>query len=460
MSKKLISVFAANIIYLFLGLLYNFLMPMLIPIDQYAVVKTYSLYIFYSGFFHLGYNDGMYLKYGGKEIKDISADAIFTDFFTLVAFQFVLGSILFFASFGVDDTLFQWLIIGIVNTNIVYYFKYFYQATGEMKQYGIILNMEKFLPLIINLLLLFALHIETGIYFVGVQVVSIFLINIVSVVGFFKCFAPTKRVRFSLLLLMDNIKIGFLLMLGNFSNNIFTGIDRWFVKNLMSNYDFAMYSFAVSLENMIGLLISPISIFLYNYFSKGICKNNIYIIKKLALFWGMLLMGLAFPIKYIVGTFLSKYEDALVSVFLLFATQMFYSIIKTIYVNLYKVNRKQKQYFVQTIGMTIVAFLFDMVLFYIFATKEVLAVGTLLTALVWFLVCEQRDNTYRFDKQGYFWIFFCLIIFLVSGIMLPILSGTLIYIVLLMLVFKFYLKKEIIVMISVVHKEFIYKKTV
>ena len=64
----------------------------------------------------------------------------------------------------------------------------------------------------------------------------------------------------------ENISSGIILMLGNFSSGIFTGLDRWFVKLLLSAINFAMYSFAVSVESIINVFISPITISMYNYF--------------------------------------------------------------------------------------------------------------------------------------------------------------------------------------------------
>lgn len=61
----------ANFVSLAIGGLTNFLLPRFLSIESYANIKTYALYISYAGFFSLGYNDGMYLKYGGKSINDI-----------------------------------------------------------------------------------------------------------------------------------------------------------------------------------------------------------------------------------------------------------------------------------------------------------------------------------------------------------------------------------------------------
>lgn len=67
MKKGLAQVLFANIIFLLVGIVSNFLLPKYLSIESYSYIKTYALYISYAGFFHLGYNDGMYLKYGGKK---------------------------------------------------------------------------------------------------------------------------------------------------------------------------------------------------------------------------------------------------------------------------------------------------------------------------------------------------------------------------------------------------------
>ena len=67
MKKGLINVMMANIICLIINLLTNFLVPKYVSIESYGMIKTYALYLTYAGFFSMGYNDGMYLKYGGKK---------------------------------------------------------------------------------------------------------------------------------------------------------------------------------------------------------------------------------------------------------------------------------------------------------------------------------------------------------------------------------------------------------
>ena len=63
LKKGILVIFKANIISLLFNLLTSFLLPKYLTVDSYAAIKTFQLYVTYVGLFHLGYADGMYLKY-------------------------------------------------------------------------------------------------------------------------------------------------------------------------------------------------------------------------------------------------------------------------------------------------------------------------------------------------------------------------------------------------------------
>ena len=190
-------------------------------------------------------------------------------------------------------------------------------------------------------------------------------------------------------------------MLGNFSSSIFTGLDRWFVKLLMTSVHFAYYSFAVSLENILNVFITPITVSLYNIFCKNRQRDYVYRIKKLTLLWGFLIIAAAFPVKFILSTFLTEYMDAAAIIFPLFAAHAFYTIIKGIHVNLYKARRQQKRYFILMIALTAVAVLLNGVLYAFLKTAEAFAAATFLTALLWFIYCELESRDIAFHWKEY-----------------------------------------------------------
>lgn len=64
-----------------------------------------------------------------------------------------------------------------------------------------------------------------------------------------------RGTSFSLNELVNNIKGGILLTVGNLSSVVLTSMDRWFVKALMTTLAFAQYSFAVSMENFMNVAL-------------------------------------------------------------------------------------------------------------------------------------------------------------------------------------------------------------
>lgn len=73
----------------------------------------------------------------------------------------------------------------------------------------------------------------------------------------------------------NNFKVGFVILIANLSIMIFYGLDRWFIKIFFTEYDFAYYSFAISMLNLINILINSISVIFYNYIAKDENKTII-----------------------------------------------------------------------------------------------------------------------------------------------------------------------------------------
>lgn len=69
-EKGLMYVLIANFINLGFNLITNFVLPKELSVESYATIKTFQLYVSYAGLFHFGFVDGMYLKYGGKTLKN------------------------------------------------------------------------------------------------------------------------------------------------------------------------------------------------------------------------------------------------------------------------------------------------------------------------------------------------------------------------------------------------------
>lgn len=67
----------SNFITLITSSLVIIVIPKLIGVQEYGYWQLYMFYTSYVGFLHFGWNDGIYLRYGGKEYKDLDKHRFF-----------------------------------------------------------------------------------------------------------------------------------------------------------------------------------------------------------------------------------------------------------------------------------------------------------------------------------------------------------------------------------------------
>lgn len=428
MKKGIFQILIANIFNLIIGIVLSFMVPKFLSVDSYAMYKMYALYVTYAGFFHFGYADGMYLKYGGKRIDKINRDDLaknYKNFFYIISIVAILFLIVGLIT---NDYIIICFSVGQFTTNLLSYLRSLYQATGEFSLYSKALNIEKIGVFIFTFLFLFVFRSDNYLVYIIIQVV------VGAIASSFLLFNLNKRLcfiskgGFSFSECVNNISSGIVLMLGNFSSGLFTGLDRWFVKFLMSNSSFAMYSFASSLLNLLNAFISPITISLYNYFCKKLDFSKIVHMKELILAWSLLLIAGAYPVKWVILNFLEKYENSTRIIFILFAAQIFISIIQGVYVNLYKANHMQKYYFVQMISVLIMGIITNGMFYLMNSTLETFAYATLFTYFIWFLICELKNREICFKISNYVMILFLVIVYFGTGFLLNPIVGLLIYI--------------------------------
>ena len=144
-KKGIMYVFISNIINLIINLFTGFVLPKLLSIESYANIKLFQLYITYIGILHLGFADGMYLKNGGKSIKEINSKEVLNEFKTFKIFQFVITIIAVTISIVFKNKILLFCSIVILPINVGNYIRNLYQAIGEFKRYSKFTNINTIL---------------------------------------------------------------------------------------------------------------------------------------------------------------------------------------------------------------------------------------------------------------------------------------------------------------------------
>ena len=269
MRKSLFQIILANLFYLVLVAGTNFLLPAYTSYSTYAAIKEYTLYMTtYSDLITCGYIQGMYLKYGGKEVGMLDPSDLGSNFFSYLAFQTPIAIIITAVGIILKDPLITSLGISFIISNVLKYYQMLYQATGEYKAYGYALNCSRVMVLLAYVLLIFAFKTDNYIFYIlATPLVTIPLLVIMAIylnrkTPFLHHISVSgKEIGF-------NIRLGVILMLGTFVASFFSSISKWFVNYLMDDVQFALFSFAVSMENLVTTFMTPVTVSMYNVFCK------------------------------------------------------------------------------------------------------------------------------------------------------------------------------------------------
>lgn len=408
LTKGIIQVIIANIINLVISIGNGFFLPKYLSVESYADFKTFLLYISYVGVLHFGYVDGVYIKYGGTTIKEINKEELAFEKKVLALFQIIITfPILLIALFCRDYNLLC-AAFSILPINMVSYFKFVYQATGEFKEYRYITNLSTLLIFAFNLFFLFIVKTDVSLWYVGLQVFASF-----AVCSFYEGknkFGITRgkiSIKGICAQLIENIKLGIIIMLGNFMGMWIASIDRWFVKIFFGVAEFAYYSFAVTMLRLINVVVTAFAITLYNFFCKNPKEEEISKVRKMVLVVGAGIIAVIFPLNFVIQTYLDKYVCAIPIIKVLFMAQFILIGVNAIYLNLYKALNFQKKYLMRMFIVTIVAVCSNGIIGYLWKNNIMAyAVATLLTSFIWLILCQIDLPEYKMSNRE--WIYLLL----------------------------------------------------
>lgn len=428
LKKGIFYVFVANVINMIISLFSGFVLPKFLSIETYADIKLFQLYITYIGILHLGFSDGMYLRLGGKSLDNIDKKEVYKEFSTFKLFQLFVSFIAIIISVLLKNSVLIAISIVILPINISNYIRNLYNASGQFRRYSFYTNINTILLFLLNLTLLFIIKTNNSNTYLISYVIMYLVYWLFVEYENSKIFGRGK-LCFEKKYFIEDIKSGFVLMFGNFCNVIFTSIDRIFVQYLLGKIKFAYYSFAVSIENLLNVFITPISTVMFNYFCNNKEKEKVIKVKKNVMIFAIFVISLIFGAKFIVEFWLKEYKNSLVILFLLVAAQYISIIIRCIHINLYKAFKQQNRYFFIMVIIVILSLILNTIGYFLLKNEISIAIATFITNIIWFVVGEIEFKKFRLNFKDYLLIFLEVCIFLICGLCFNSISGFIIYII-------------------------------
>lgn len=379
-------VLVSQMLVLVLGVLKSLLVPVILGVSDFAYWQIYVFYVAYVGVFTLGFNDGIYLRYGGVDYSALDPaplrSSIRIYFCYLIAMAMAMALLSSFESDVNKRTVLYLACLNIVLMGLMAIFSFVLQATGRLRQFGIVNAIDKFL-FIAFLLALILLDTKSFTWFVLAEIAS----KIVAL-GFMglSCTELIKGTgagwHAGMAELRENIACGIKLMLANLTGMLVLGIGRVVIEFWGTLEDYAYYAFGVSMTNLALIALTSISVVIYpalkrlpaERYLQSYDDANAKLMK-----FNLLMLGGYFPVIWLISYAIPKYAQVLPFLNVLFVVTALQGKMQLLNNNYYKALRHEGSMLRANIESLVIAVLLTAVLYALIRSTMAVAIAALLT---------------------------------------------------------------------------------
>lgn len=341
--------FLANIVSMLISVLMILFLPKLMDVRNYSVWQLYIFYTSYLGFFHFGWLDGIYLRYGGYDFEKLNKVKFSNQLYAIFLFELII-SIIFIGCiyYNFVDILQRNVLIFaflLLTPIILYTFSSFIlQITNKIKEYSKLILFERicFVSMIVVYFLL-GYRNYLGLFYIDLvsklsaMMYGLYLIREIFVFTIGR-FADILNEIF------ENISVGSQLLFANIASMLILGIIRFGISEQWDVEIFGKVSLALSIANFLMVFINAVSVVLFPALKRTDEKGLKNIFIKIDNILTMLLLGglLAYyPLKIILVWWLPQYSESLQYVAILFPLCFFESKVVLLFNTYLKALRKE-----------------------------------------------------------------------------------------------------------------------
>ncbi|VEU83291.1 hypothetical protein [Acholeplasma hippikon] len=463
-AKSFVLVVISNLVKLVSSFASIFILPLIFTKQDYGFYKLFILYVSYIGLFHFGFIDGIYLKFGGKDLEELPKGnfRVYSKF--MFVFQLIVSMIGICLSFfmnGDRQQIFMLVSLNLFAQNLTSYFQFISQITSRFKEFAI----RNVIYTVLNL------GVILSFYIFGVSEYIIFLAITVLVNYILLCwYLYTYRdlvfgERSDLNNKSDLIglfKLGIPLLISNLVVTFMNTLPRQFVELMYPveqfENEFSNFSFAFTLMGFTSVFLTAIGLVIYPILKKSTKETLRENYKKLQRFLSVFLFiafAAYFPLDYIVQRFIPHYIESIRIFLIMVPSIVFTSLVTVINHNYFKTLNYNKQFLI--VGLIGIIELVGIISFsYFNLSRSLLSISwsTLVGIVIWYLMSEiylsKRLNVNNFKNIAY--LFISSLIFYAIALNFNWISGLFLYITVIVSFSILYFLKDFKQLISVVCK--------
>ncbi len=357
--------FFANIINAVVMAFATFFLPNKMGVAEYGYIQLYLFYTNYTGFLHLGWADGIYLKYGGIFYDKIDKRVFSGQFWLYSIIELALGILVCVVGAMAVPGQKKAVVFAFTGLSICIYLprtllQYILQSTNRVKEYSAILIIDRLCYLVLILIV----FCEEFLDFKIILAADIIAKTISLLLALYYCrdiiFVIPDSMCNTLREAKENIISGSRLMFANVTSMLIIGIVRLAIENKWDIETFGKISLTMSVSNLFMILINAVAMVMFPALRRSKQGNlpKIYIRIRTVLvipLLGMLIFY--YPMEQILSFWLPKYIDGLQYMAILFPICLFeckMSLLVSTYMKTLRKERWLMQVNVSTLILSII----------------------------------------------------------------------------------------------------------
>lgn len=425
--KNFYYVILSNIVSVFISILVILVVPKFISIEDYGYWQLYILYTSLVGFLHFGWNDGLYLRFGGTNYKEIDKKLFFSQFYLLLLSQLLIAlfgfSVLYFLGFDANKKYVLYMTaICMVFLNTRYMLLFLLQATYRIKEYSAITIFDRVLYLVLIAVLLFA-EMDDFKYFIWVDIIAK-AISLLMAAYYCKdiVFNFYNRIGLKLAIqeMFENIRVGIKLMFANIASKLIVGNVRLGIETVWTIAVFGKISLLLSITGFVMIFISSISLVLFPFLRK-VDESKLKLMYRpirdiLTLVLLVFLLSY-YPLSIGLKIWLPQYNDSLKFLIILYPVIIYEGRMSLLSNTYLKVLRKEGLMLKINIITFIISIFLTLISVFVLASIDMAVYSILLLIFIKFVISElyiQKFIEIKLLKDIYFEILVVLSFILVN----------------------------------------------
>jgi len=395
--KKSSLTMLSNFISLVSGIIVTFFLPKIMTVASYGEFKIFLLYASYSGLFHFGFIDGIYLRYSGNKYSDLDKSEFKYYTWFLFILQCVISIFIVLGSLCIADDIYKNIFFILATYILIHNMSSFFLQVIQMTQRyvaNVVVNLfysvARLLSIFILLFLIYNEYIElvsTNAYLLVFISLELFLLLLSS-------FFCRQQLSFFFFKIQNGfsksfgyIKSGFPILLSGLVSTVILNLDRQFVSLFFPIEVYAEYAFSYTILSLFTTIVSSISLVVYPLIKENIHneKKLYFILSNYVLIFVFGILMVVPLIDFIIQRILPAYSTSIIFFKILLPGLAVSCVIETIIKNYFKLYDYTRKYFILSLFILFLSFVLNTIINLSLKNLYLISYATVVSFFVWYL---------------------------------------------------------------------------